>query len=466
MKISEMVRVTGGKLLSGDPDIDVDLSRISTDSRTVRRGDLFIALNGPNFNGDKFVAAAFSKGAIGAVMACAGKRGAERSASRPSSQRKIVIKVMDTTDSFQRIAAAHRNKFKIPVIGITGSNGKTTMKDLAAAILSCKYNVLKNEGTDNNHIGVPKTLLKLNKDHEICVLELGTNHPGEVKKLCDIASPDTAVITNIGPSHIEFFNDLEGVYRAKIEILASAKRRKGSIIINGDDRYLKRIRPDSGRMIKFGFEDMNDYKASIIGLDRDKVSFSVNSNWIFVSRLLGIHNIYNALGAIAIGRSFGVQYPAIKGALASFRPTSMRLDMKKICGIDIINDAYNSNPQSMSAALEVLEGYPALSRWVVSGDMFELGDKAEYFHRMIGVLIAKSGADGLLTIGKLSRYTSAEAYASGMQKNTLWHCPDHAAASRILGKVAKKGDLILIKGSRGMRMEKVLEKLKCRGESK
>jgi len=337
------------------------------------------------------------------------------------------------------------------------------VKDLAGAILSRKYNVLKNEGTDNNHIGVPKTLLKLKGDHEICVLELGTNHPGEIIKLCEIASPATAVITNIGPSHIEFFGDLDGVYRAKAEILASVKERKGSIIINGDDRYLKKIRPDSCRMIKFGFDDANDYRGLIIGSDRDKVSFSVNSKWIFVSRLLGIHNIYNALGAIAIGRSFGVPYPDIIKSLASFRPTGMRLEIKKICGIDIINDAYNSNPQSMSAALEVLENYPAISKWVVSGDMFELGDKAEYFHRMIGILVAKSGADGLLTIGNLSRYTSAEAYASGMQKKTLWHCPDHAAASRILGKIVKKGDLVLIKGSRGMHMEKVLEKFKHKG---
>lgn len=451
MKISEIVKVTRGKLLSGDPDTDVDLGRISTDSRNIKRGGLFIALKGPNFDGDRFVAESFAKGAIGAIAA-----------SGEASGEKIFIRVKDATEAFQKIAAAHRNKFKIPVIGITGSNGKTTVKDLAAAILSGKFNVLKNEGTDNNHIGVPKTLLKLNRDHEACVLELGTNHPGEIKKLCEIASPTTVVITNIGPSHIEFFGDLEGVYRAKIEILASAKGPKGTVIINGDDKYLKRIKPGSRKLIKFGFEDANDYRASIIGSDNDKLSFSVNSDRIFVSRLLGTYNVYNALGAIAIGRSLGVPYPAIIKAVASFKPTRMRLDIGKICGVDVINDAYNSNPQSMSAALEVLESYPALSKWVVSGDMFELGDKAEYFHRMIGVLVAKSGADGLLTIGKLSKFTSSEAYASGMRKETLWHCPDHAAAAKILGKVAKPGDLILIKGSRGMKMERVIEKLKIK----
>jgi len=451
MKISEIVKVTRGKLLSGDPDTDVDLSRVLTDSRTVGKGSFFIALKGPNFDGGKFVAESFAKGAIGAIAA-----------SGEAAGTKIFIKVKDATDAFGRIAAAHRNKFKIPVIGITGSNGKTTVKDLAAAILASKYNVLKNEGTDNNHIGVPKTLLKLNKSHKVCVLELGTNHPGEIKKLCEIASPTTVVITNIGPSHIEFFGDLEGVYRAKIEILSSPKGPKSTVIINGDDRYLKRIRAGGRRLIKFGFDEENDYKASIIGSDNDKVSFSVNSDRIFVSRLLGTHNVYNALCAIAIGRSLGLPYPAIIKAVAYFKPTRMRLDIGKIRGIDVINDAYNSNPQSMSAALEVLENYPARSKWVVSGDMFELGSKAEYFHRMIGVLVAKSGADGLLTIGKLSKFTSAEAYASGMRKETLWHCPDHAAASKILGKVAKPGDLILVKGSRGMKMEKVLERFKER----
>jgi len=462
MKISEIVRVARGRLLSGDPDTNVDPSRISTDSRNVKRGDLFIALKGPNFDGGKFVAEAFGKGAIGAISSFAPKSGPGSTASGRPSGEKIFIKVKDATEAFQRIAAAHRNKFKIPVIGITGSNGKTTVKDLASAILSGKYKVLKNEGTDNNHIGVPKTLLKLNKDHDICVLELGTNHPGEIKKLCRIASPTAAVITNIGLSHIEFFGDLEGVYRAKTEILSSAKGPKGKVIINGDDKYLKRIKPGSRKLIRFGFDDRNDYKGSIIGSSNDKVSFSVNSDRIFISGLLGIHNVYNALGAIAIGRSFEMPYQAIIKAVASFKPTKMRMEIRKICGVDVINDAYNSNPQSMSAALEVLENHPAISKWVVSGDMFELGSKGEYFHRMIGVLVAKSGADGLLTMGKLSKFTLAEAYASGMRKDRLWHCADHAEASKILGKFAKSGDLILIKGSRGMRMERVLEKLKTK----
>jgi len=439
--------------LSGDPGKEIDLSKVSTDSRSVKKGDFFIALKGANFNGDNFTGEALCRGAIGAVTAL----------SFPGRnlqlKGKIVIQVKDATRALSAIASAHRKKFRIPVIAITGSNGKTTVKDMTAAALSARYNVLKNEGTKNNNIGLPLTLLKLNQKHSACVVELGMNHKGEIKDLCRIASPDIAVITNVGPSHLEFLRDLDGVYRAKREILESFKYKRGTVVLNGDDKYLRRIKEDNFRIVRFGFDGGNDY-AEILGTGKNKISFSVDSGEIFAINMLGLHNVYNALAAIAVARLMKVPYRPIERSLAGFRPAGMRMTSEGVRGIDIINDSYNSNPLSMSAALETLETYPALSRWVVFGDMLELGDRSEYFHRMAGVLVAKSGADGLLTFGKYSRYTLAEAGASGMHKEKLWHCRNHADAANILKKVAVKGDVILVKGSRSMKMEKVIDKLK------
>jgi len=454
MKVKEIIKATRGRLLLGDPCRDIDLSKVSTDSRSVKKGEFFIALKGANFDGDRFTGEALCKGAIGAVTTlCLTGRNLKLKG-------KVIIQVKDTTKALLAIASAHRKKFKIPVIAITGSNGKTTVKDMTAAVLSSRYNVLKNEGTKNNNIGLPQTLLKLNKRHGACVVELGTNHKGEVSQLCGIASPDIAVITNVGPSHLEFLRDLEGVYKAKREILDSFKYKHGVVVLNGDDKYLARIREKNFRIVRFGFDGGNDYAGEILGTGKNKISFSVNSEEIFAINMLGLHNVYNALAAIAIARLMKVPYSSIEKSLAGFKPAGMRMASEGARGVDIINDSYNSNPLSMSAALEALESYPAFSRWVVFGDMLELGDKSEYFHRMAGVLVAKSGADGLLTFGKYSKYTLAEAGASGMRKENLWHCSSHAQVARIIKRVAAKGDVILVKGSRGMKMEEVIKKLK------
>lgn len=454
MKVREMAKAAKGLVLSGDPGKDIDLLRVSTDSRAVKKGDFFIALKGANFNGDNFVGEALCKGAVGAITSL------NLTGRKLDLKGKVVIRVEDTTKALQSIAAAHRRKFRIPVIAITGSNGKTTVKDMTAAVLSRKYKVLKNEGTKNNHIGLPQTLLKLQKKHTACVVELGTNHRGEIRDLCRIASPDIAVITNIGPSHLEFLNDLDGVYKAKIEILDSFNDKKGTLVINGDDKYLSRIKEKNFRIVRFGFDGGNDYSAEILGAGKNKISFSVNSGEIFAMNALGVHNVYNALAAITVARILKVPYRFIERSLARFKPSGMRMNASRARGIDIIDDSYNSNPLSLSAALEAIETYPAFSRWVVLGDMLELGDKAEYFHRMAGALVAKSGADGLLTFGKLSRYVLDEAYSCGMQKANLKACSSHAEAARILRKLAKKGDVVLFKGSRGMKMEKVLEDFK------
>src|SRR3989338_9356140 len=246
-----ITRITKGKLLSGEPDVEIEPSDISTDSRMIKKGGFFIALKGPNYDGNDFVGDAFEKGAVGALV---GRVKGHPSASLgtgvprvpPSprglrrtgkSRKKILIETKDTTMALQAIAANHRNRFDIPVICVTGSNGKTTVKDMISHVLSQKYSVMKTEGTKNNHIGVPQTLLKIKKSHDICVLELGANHGGEIRRLAEIARPDTVVITNIGLAHLKFFHNLEGVFEAKKEALESLGR-SGLAIINGDDPFL------------------------------------------------------------------------------------------------------------------------------------------------------------------------------------------------------------------------------------
>ena len=456
MKVRDIVKITRGRLLSGDPDVDIAPSRISTDSRRVRSEELFVAIKGPNFDGNDFLEGAIAAGANGVITD-------RRGFSLPIKLRdKILVHVCDTLRAFHDIASAHRNSFRIPVVAVTGSNGKTTTKEMLWAVLSEKYNTLKNEGTKNNHIGLPQTLLMLGSAHKMCVLEVGANHSGEIRKLGSIARPSVAVITNIGPTHLEFFGDLNGVYKAKKEIMEYLDReRNPTVVINGDDKFLSKMRPTGVRVIRFGLGHSNDFRAQVLSVDRSRIRFRVNDMTNFELNILGTHNIYNALAAISVGSFFGVSNEAMGRAIASYRPTSMRMELQSINGIDIINDSYNSNPSSMERALDTLRNYRATARWVVSADMMELGKSSVLFHRMIGESVAASKVDGLLTLGKLSAHTLSQARLSGMKATRLWHFSSHEALARRLGKLARQGDVVLVKGSRCMKMEEVLNRLKA-----
>lgn len=447
MKVREIVQATGGKLLSGRSDLAIDPASISTDTRTIKKGDLFIALKGDHFNADDFADEALRKGSAGVVV------------SRPPAHEvkgRVVIVVKDTTTALQDIAAYHRSKFMLPVIGVTGSNGKTTVKEMIYSVLSTRFNVLKNDGTKNNHIGVPQTLLKLNSHHDICVIEMGMNHEGEIRRLGRMSRPDVAVITNIGPSHIGLVGSMDKIFRAKKEILETLGR-DDTAIINGDDKYLSRIRPGKHGLIRYGLSSENNVRAECVRSAKNKLLFTVNGEITFELNLLGVHNIYNALAAISVGSCFGISLESMKGALAAYKPASRRLDIKKVRGVAFIDDSYNSNPLSMECALKTLSSYQAGSKWVVSGDMRELGAFAKKMHERIGCQIARSGADGLITMGDMSVYTGRAARKYGMKADSLWHCSTHAEAASILRKSLKKNDVVLVKGSRSMVMEKVIE---------
>lgn len=450
MKVSELLKTTKGKLLSGDPDRAIEPSKISTDSRAVKEGAFFIALKGPRFDGADYADEAFRKGAIGALMG-------HRKPAMKDRRKVIIMQVADTTKALEDIAAHHRMKFEIPVIAVTGSNGKTATKDMIWQMLSTNYHVLRNEGTKNNNIGVSQTLLQLKKSHDICVLELGTNHKGEIARLGHIAKPSLAVITNIGPSHLESLGTLQGVFEAKKEMLGYF-HHKGLVILNGDDKFLSRIKDPKINIARFGLGKSNDFRAADIYIDKESLEFLLNGRHGFKLKLLGIHNIYNALAAIAVASQFGITYDDMSRALLDYRPGDMRLNLKSaLDGVNIIDDSYNSNPLSMKMALEVLKRYPARSKWVVCGDMLELGMQGRYFHKRMGRQIARSGVKGFLAFGALSKTAASQARRYGM--DNVWHCSTHDEIAGILKRVTSKGDLVLIKGSRGMKMEETIRKL-------
>jgi len=453
MKISEIIKVTKGKIVSGGPETEIDPAGISTDSRTIGEGQFFLPIKGVNFNGEEFIEAAFKNGAMGTFTT--------QYAIRNTQYDKVIIRVKDTTDALQRLAHYNRMRFKVPVVGVTGSNGKTTVKDMIAKVLSSKFNVLKNEGTKNNHIGVPLTLLRLNNSHDMCVVEMGANHYGEIRLLAGITSPTVAVITNIGPSHLEFLRDLKGVFAAKREVLDTLK--SGSLaVINGDDEYLSKIKSKVFKVMRFGFNLTNDFHASSVSAEPPGIKFTLNDRSPFTLNLIGLHNVYNALAAIAVAYNFDISYPDTKKALSEYSPADMRLNARQVGDVTVIDDAYNSNPSSMRSAIEALAGYPAKGRWIVSADMLELGQREEEFHKTIGETIARSGFSGLITFGPLSRHTSSRALECGMDKKRVWHCSDRAKIADILKKSMDKGDAVLVKGSRAMKMEEVVEKLKGR----
>ncbi len=451
MKISDILKITGGKLLAGGRGGDINLSKVSTDSRAIKPGEFFIGVSGPNYCGSLFAKDAFKKGAIGAII--------ERVDFSVECAGKILIRVKNAVKAMQDIASAHRAKFKIPVICVTGSNGKTTVKEMIAEVLSSRYRVLKNEGTKNNHIGVSQTLLKLKKNHQICVLELGTNHRGEIKALSRIAQPTFAVITNISPSHLEYLIDLDGVCREKMHMLDALNTGEVALI-NGDDPMLAKVKPGRFKLLRYGFGSSNDFRATDVSTAGFRLKFRVNGAEEYSLKLLGAHNIHNSLAAITVARQFNVNVRAVRKVLLNFKPASMRLYPLRVNGISFINDSYNSNPASMEAALEAISAYPAQAKWIVSGDMLELGRGAARLHRIAGELIAGSAATGLLTFGKLSRHTLSGASARGMEKKNLRHCLTHDEIADTLNKIVRAGDIVLIKGSRAMKMEKVIERMK------
>ena len=424
-------------------------ARIATDSRKIKKGDVFLAIEGKRFDGHNFVRSALNKGAHSAIVS--------KNLILPYGMRSKLIKTGDTLDFLGFIAKIHRSKFDIPVIAITGSNGKTTAKEILAHVLSSKFNVLKTRSSENNLIGIPLTLLKLTKKHDIAVIEVGMNHKGEIGHLCDILKPDIGAITNIGPSHLEFLNNLGNVFKAKSELLNNLPKN-GLAVLNKDDAYLGNIESTTFKRTYFGIKNKCEFQAKDLTYSNNQWHFTLGNGINIETSILGKHNIYNALLAIAIARVFKIDFKTIASRIKSFKNSCpMRLEVNKKRGITIINDSYNSNPLSMKCALEALFSYESGGRRIViSGDMLELGKDSRRMHENIGSIMAKRKVDALITLGEMSRFTEKRAKRLGLKR--AYHAKTPSRAATILKGIIRKGDVVLFKGSRALKVEKVVEK--------
>ena len=437
----------GGKVSARFEHLRV--SRMQSDSRKVRSGDLFVALKGAKADGHDFAETAINHGAVAALV------------SRPISEKLPSIEVEDTLRAYGEIAAGYRKLTGVKVVGITGSVGKTTTKEMTASVLEAVYHTAKTEGNHNNNLGLPMTIMDMPENTEVAVLEMGMNHSGEMEYLSDIARPDLAIITNIGTMHIEHLGTREGILQAKLEIMRGMPD-DGAGVFNGDEPLLWNIRAiGKHKKYYYGIENHAcDVTATdIVELD-DGVRFVLHGFGqqfeLFVP-MLGRHAVYNALAATTVGLLLGVKPEQIQARFSSFHNTGMRQKIYVKNGVTIIEDCYNAGPESTEAALDVLAGIKTDGRRIaVLGDMLELGNRSAAEHYRIGRL-AVGKADLLLTYGEHSVRTLTGAITGGMNPKNTDHFDTHEDMAHMLKMRVSEGDVVLFKGSRGMRMEKVLQ---------
>ncbi len=432
------------------------ISSVCIDSRRIKENELFIALKGENFDGHNYVKEAFEKGASAAIV--------ENIPNNISGfKEKLLIKVVSTKKGLIDLAKSWRDSFKnLKVAAITGSNGKTTTKEMAYSILSVNHSVLKNSGNFNNDIGLPLTLLNLTDQHEICVVELGMNDFGEIRLLTDISKPDVGAITSIGRAHLEKLGDIEGVAKAKSELVENFNE-KNTFCVNIDDPHILRISEKINcNKINYSLESQNaDIWADDIIKDGFKsISFKLNigNNHETVRiRGIGIHNVLNSLCASAISHTLGCTLDEIQAGLERYQPSQMRLEViESPQGFKILNDAYNANPDSMIKGIDELVTHKSNNKIIaILGDMLELGKNSHNEHRNIGKYLSKSKVDIVITIGEESKYI-----VEGLNGTNKGYCAkDHEEASNLLINLAGRDDVVLVKGSRGMKMENVIQNL-------
>lgn len=435
MHLSQIARAIAGR-----PSRPVDGERIrgvSTDTRSLRPGDLFFALRGPNFDGHAFVGEAFRLGACAAVV--------EREVDAPGP----TLAVPDATAALGALASAYRMTLGARVVGVTGSNGKTTTKEMIAHILGKDRKVVKARGSFNNLVGVPLTLFSADPSAEFAVLEIGTNHPGEIARLGRVARPDAAVITSVGASHLEGLGSVEGVAAEKVALL-DYLHGGGVAVLHDDPRILSRVRLPAEKVITFGLTERADLYPTHIEPDNRfrvrGVEFRLN--------LLGDWNAQNALAASAVAMTYGVDLTECARRLADFKPPKMRMERLELAGVTIINDAYNSNPESASRAVAEFSRLPFGGRKVaVIGDMLELGAESEAYHSRLGELLARSAVDVVIGVGPRARGV-LEA-VNGCKEKHGFSSADEMKG--LLGGLIRAGDAVLLKGSRGMGLERLVK---------
>ncbi len=457
--IDEVLKATGGTLLQGKGN--ASFQGISTDSRTITAGELFIALRGPHFDGHHFAQEALKKKAGGVVIE-EDKVGDIRWNGYKS---KVVIVVKDTLRALGDLARERRKKYQTPLVGLTGSNGKTTTKDMISACLETTFPILKTERNLNNLIGLPLTLLKLTEKERVVVLEMGMNVPGEIRRLTEIAEPDIGLITNIEMVHLEGMGSLERIKNEKGELFRRM-RKNGTILVNQDDpRVIELASEFSGQRITFGIEHPADVMAKEIRLKGSgETTFTLimaGEATEIILPLLGRYFVPNALSAVAVASLFGIEFERVKRALEHFQPSPMRMEIVRAeGGVTLINDAYNANPKSMESALEILCEMRGKGRAIaVLGDMLELGDFSVEAHQRVGEKVGELSIDFLLALGEEAPVVVESAIRHGLDPEKAKVLESHSEAVSMLRKVVREGDWILVKGSRRMAMEKVAEGL-------
>ncbi len=448
VSLSQIAQWAGGSLSSGDGNIVVD--KVSTDSRTIKPGELFVALRGDNFDGHNFIEATAKAGAGGAII--------DSNWNGNVSENFALIRVKDTLDAYQQLAANYRKSLKLDVIAITGSNGKTSTKDFAAAVLARRFRVTKTQGNFNNHVGLPRTILEATAQDEVAVWEIGMNHPGEIAALARIAAPHVGIITNIGVAHIEFMGSREKIADEK-GALAEGIGAKGTVILNADDPFTPRIAARThGKVILAGTTG-GTIRASEINQTGSGTDFTILEGAHRCRGQLpvpGLHMVQNALLAIAAGRVFGLSLEECAAGLVAAPLTKARLQVKEIHGVQFLDDSYNANPDSMKAALRTLVELDADGRRIaVLGEMRELGDKSDSGHRDVGETAAALKVDHLIAIGNVAATIAEAAKQAGLENSYVVASTSEAA--ELLAELAAPGDLVLIKGSRLARTEQVIE---------
>ncbi len=454
----DCINATAGRLAQGNPDCP--FHGVSINSKTTAKGELFVCIKGEHFDGHDFLADVIDKEAWGIILSDPKKlpdKTARQSAGKP-----FVIQVSDTLQSLQDLAGFQRKRFPLKVVAVTGTNGKSTTKEMTAAILQTKFKTLKTQGNLNNHIGMPLTLLQRDLSHEVAVLEMGMSAMGEIKRLAEIAQPDIGVITNISEGHLTQLESIENVQSAKGELF-DALTEKGTAIVNADDPLVAELAQSlRAKTVTFGIDRDADVRASEIE-NADNLGFQFTVKLFdktFSARLpsLGYCNIYNALAAMAIGYSLGIQEETMVGRLKNYQRMAQRNEQVRHNGIDLINDAYNANPRSMTEALKTLDNFKTQGRRIfVIGDMLELGCRSIPAHKNLGEEIARSKTNILVTVGKMAGLSakSAQTFAAG--KIQVHELATHHAAAEFLVREARSGDCVMFKGSRGAAMEKTLQ---------
>ncbi|MDO9492094.1 UDP-N-acetylmuramoyl-tripeptide--D-alanyl-D-alanine ligase [Acetobacterium sp.] len=454
ISIDEILHITRGELLQGTQSLAI--TNVAIDSRKINNNDLYVPIVGETNNGHDYISQACSNG---------GRVCLTEERERLFPEEMTVIYVASTLAAMKALAGFNRHRYRIPVIAITGSSGKTTTKDLVAAVLSQKFHTLKTDGNFNNEYGIPQTLCNLESDHQIAVIEMGMDHLGDISKSIQLVDPDISVITNVGLSHIERLKTQENIYLAKKEILQTLTS-EGIAYINGDDEFLKKIKAENNRyQVKtFGLQGEHTVTAQNYTSRQTGLEIQVaweDQNEVFTFNYPGEHNVYNCLVAIGLGYFYEMTQSEIQKGLDAFVPSGNRMDIFTVGEIKVINDSYNANPDAMRASLDVLAtlGCDYQRKIAILGDMLEMGEYGPAAHLEVGSY-ARNKADILISVGDLGR-SICQGYENAGQ---VYQVSDALAAGACLKEIVQPGDIILIKASRGMGLERVIDYIKEGGQ--